>query len=89
LLPFPPQSNLCEISIEGGDGNNNILTSMTMCVITNGKYLGKGVTLAPQASVSDGLLNMIILKNSGSFKMLEEFMSMKKGEYTTDDKDII
>lgn len=47
------------------------------------------MTVAPQASVSDGLLDTVILKNSGSFKMLEEFMSMKKGEYTTDDKDII
>ena len=62
---------------------------MTMCVIANGKYLGGGLTVAPQASVSDGLLDLVILKNSGSFKMLEEFISMKNGDYTSDDKDII
>jgi diacylglycerol kinase family enzyme len=83
-------SKLCEIFIDDGRGtNNNILTKMTMCVIANGKYLGGGLTVAPQASVSDGLLDMVILKNSGSFKMLEEFISMKNSNYTSDDKDII
>lgn len=83
-------SKLCEIFIDNGRGtNNNILTKMTMCVIANGKYLGGGLTVAPQASVSDGLLDMVILKNSGSIKMLEEFISMKNGNYTSDDKDII
>jgi diacylglycerol kinase (ATP) len=80
-------SNLCEIRID--DGRENFLTKMTMCVIANGKYLGGGFTAAPQASVSDGLLDILILKNSGSFKMLEEFISMKNGDYTSDDKDIL
>jgi diacylglycerol kinase (ATP) len=31
--------------------------------------------------MSDGLLDIVILKNSGSFKMLEEFISMKNGNY--------
>lgn len=83
-------SKLCEIFIDDGRGNDNtILTKMTMCVIANGKYLGGGFTVAPQASISDGLLDVVILKNSGSFKMLEEFISMKNGKYTRDDKDII
>jgi diacylglycerol kinase (ATP) len=81
------ESNLCEISID--DGREKILTKMTMAVIANGKYLGGGLKVAPQASVSDGLLDVVILKNSGSFKMLEEFISMKNGNYTSDDKDII
>jgi diacylglycerol kinase (ATP) len=76
------ESNLCEISID--DGRENILTKMTMAVIANGKYLGGGFKAAPQASVSDGLMDIVILKNSGSFKMLEEFISMKNGNY--DDK---
>ena len=81
------ESNLCEISID--DGREKILTKMTMAVIANGKYLGGGFKAAPQASVSDGLLDVVILKNSGSFKMLEEFVSMKNDNYTSDDKDII
>ncbi|MFL6397226.1 MAG: diacylglycerol/lipid kinase family protein, partial [Nitrososphaeraceae archaeon] len=81
------QSNLCEISID--DGREKILTNMTMAVIANGRYLGGGLKAAPQANVSDGLLDIVILKNSGSFKMLEEFLSMKNGNYTSDDQDII
>jgi diacylglycerol kinase (ATP) len=81
------ESNLCEICID--DRRESILTKMTMVVIANGKYLGGGFKAAPQASVSDGLLDIVILKNSGSFKMLEEFVSMKNGNYTSDDKDII
>ena len=60
-----------------------------MAVIANGKYLGGGFRAAPKADMSDGLLDIVILKNSGSFKMLEEFMSMKNGNYTRDDQDII
>jgi diacylglycerol kinase family enzyme len=52
-----------------------------MAVIANGKYLGGGFKAAPKANVSDGLLDIVILKNSGSFKMLEEFISMKEGNY--------
>ena len=81
------QSNLCEFSID--DGRENILTNMTMAVIANGRYLGGGFKAAPQANMSDGLLDIVILKNSGSFKMLEEFISMKDGNYSSDDQDII
>jgi diacylglycerol kinase (ATP) len=81
------QSNLCEFSID--DGRESILTKMTMVVIANGMYLGGGLKAAPKASMSDGLLDIVILKNSGSFKMLEEFISMKNGNYTSDDQDII
>jgi diacylglycerol kinase (ATP) len=73
------ESNLCEISID--HGQESILTKMTMAVIANGKYLGGGFKAASQASMSDGLLDIVILKNSGSFKMLEEFISMKNGNY--------
>jgi diacylglycerol kinase family enzyme len=81
------ESNLCEFSID--DGRENILTKMTMAVIANGRFLGGGFKAAPKANMSDGLLDIVILKNSGSFKMLEEFMSMKNGNYTHDDQDII
>src|SRR5918911_3580920 len=81
------QSNPCEFSID--DGRESILTNMTMIVIANGRYLGGGFQAAPKASMSDGLLDIVILKNSGSFKMLEEFISMKNGNYTSDDQDII
>lgn len=76
------ESNLCEFSID--DGRENILTKMTMCVIANGRYLGGGFMAAPKASVSDGLLDIVILKDSGSLKMLDYFVDIKDGNYAND-----
>jgi diacylglycerol kinase (ATP) len=61
---------------------------MTMGVVANGRYLGGGFKAAPKASVSDGLLDLTILKNSGSFKMLDELASMKGDADYRDDDDI-
>jgi diacylglycerol kinase (ATP) len=69
------ESNLCNVSVD--DGRQNILTKITMGIVANGRYLGGGLQAAPQASISDGLFDITILKNSGSFKMLDEFVSMK------------
>jgi diacylglycerol kinase (ATP) len=76
------ESNLCEISID--DGKENILTKVTMCVIANGRYLGGGFMAAPKASVSDGLLDIMILKDSGSLKMLDDFINIKDGNYANE-----
>lgn len=77
-LPYY-ESNLCEVSID--DGRENILTKMTMCVIANGRYLGGGFMAAPKANVSDGLLDIVILKDSGSLKMLDDLVNIKDGDY--------
>jgi diacylglycerol kinase (ATP) len=69
------ESNLCEVSVD--DGRQSLLSKMTMGVVANGRYLGGGFKAAPQASVSDGLLDLTILKNSGRFKILDEFVNMK------------
>jgi YegS/Rv2252/BmrU family lipid kinase len=76
------ESNLCEIVID--NGRDKLLTKMTMGVIANGKYLGGGFQAAPKASVSDGLLDIVILKDSGSFKMLDELMHVKSGNYSNE-----
>ena len=77
-LPYY-ESNLCEVYID--DGRENILTKMTMCVIANGRYLGGGFMAAPKANVSDGLLDIVILKDSGSLKMLDDLVNIKDGDY--------
>ena len=76
------ESNLCEISID--DGRENILTKVTMCVMANGRYLGGGFMAAPKARFSDGLLDMVILKDSGSLKMLDDFINIKDGNYVNE-----
>jgi diacylglycerol kinase (ATP) len=40
---------------------------------------------APEANVSDGLLDMVVMKDSGSFKMLDELVNMKNGDYSGED----
>ena len=80
-LPYY-ESNLCEVSID--DGRENILTKMTMCVIANGRYLGGGFMAAPKANVSDGLLDIVILKDSGSLKMLDDLVNIKDGDYANE-----
>lgn len=76
------ESNVCEFSI---DRRKKLITRMTMGVVANGKFLGGGFMAAPNADVSDGLLDMVIMKNSGSFKILDELVSMRTGKYANND----
>ena len=67
-------SNECDIVI---DRNKKISTRMTMGIVANGNFLGGGFNAAPRAKLSDGMLDVVILKNSGSFKMLDKFIQLK------------
>ena len=76
-------SNECDIIL---DRNRKLTSNVTMAVVANGKYLGGGFNVAPKADISDGRLDVIIMKNSGSFKMVEKFVEMKgESEYTTEE----
>ncbi len=77
------ESSICEISID--DGREIILTKVTMCIIANGKFLGGGFKAAPNADVSDGLLDIVILKDSNSLEMMSDFINIKKGTYDKED----
>jgi diacylglycerol kinase (ATP) len=78
------QSNECEISI--GNNRKKFAIKMTMAVVANGQFLGGGFKVAPHASMSDGLLDLVILKDSGSLKMVDELINMKDGDYKEEDK---
>jgi diacylglycerol kinase (ATP) len=80
------ESNISEIFLDGG--REKIHPEMTMAVVANGKFLGGGFKAAPRADFSDGLLDIVILKSSGSFKMLDDLVNLKEGDYSTED-DII
>jgi diacylglycerol kinase (ATP) len=56
-----------------------------MCVIANGKFLGGGFKAAPNADVSDGLLDVVILKDSNNMEMISNFINVKKGTYGKED----
>jgi diacylglycerol kinase family enzyme len=74
------ESNNCEILFD--DGRERVITKMTMGVIANSKFLGGGFMVAPEASFTDGLLDVIILRDSGSLKMLDRLANIKTGDYT-------
>jgi diacylglycerol kinase (ATP) len=78
------QSNECEISINNNE--KKFAIKMTMAVVANGQLLGGGFKVAPHASMSDGLLDLVILKDSGSLKMIDELINMKDGDYKEEDK---
>ncbi len=67
-------SNECDIVI---DKHRKISSKMTMGIVANGRFLGGGFKPAPRAKFSDGLLDIIILKNSGSFKMIDKLIELK------------
>jgi len=77
------QSNECEISID--NNGKKFAIKMTMAVVANGQYLGGGFRVAPQASISDNLLDLVILKDSGSLKIIDELINMKAGDYKEND----
>jgi len=67
-------SNECDIVI---DRDKKIFSKMTMGIVSNGRFLGGGFKAAPRAKFSDGLMDIIILTNSGSFKMLDKLIELK------------
>lgn len=77
------QSNECEISIDNNE--KKFAIKMTMAVVANGQFLGGGFKVAPHANMSDGLLDLVILKDSGSLKMIDELVNMKDGDYLEED----
>jgi diacylglycerol kinase (ATP) len=77
------QSNECEITI--GNDEKKLAIKMTMAVVANGQFLGGGFKAAPHANMSDGLLDLVILKDSGSLKMIDELINMKDGDYNEED----
>ncbi|HXW11292.1 MAG TPA: diacylglycerol kinase family protein [Nitrososphaeraceae archaeon] len=88
-------SNVCELSVD--EGRKKLITKMTMAVVANGRYLGGGFMAAAKAHISDGLLDVVVLKNSGSLKMLDEFVKMRgddnnnknNGDEYTDDGNML
>ena len=79
-------SNKCDIV---SDGHEKISSKMTMGIVANGRFLGGGFKAAPRAKFSDGLLDIIILKNSGSIKMLDKLIELKGGSTYKFEEDIL
>lgn len=79
------ESNECDIIIDG----KKITSMVTMGVIANGNFLGGGFNVAPKANMSDGKLDVVIMKNSGSFKMLKKLVEMKGDSQYINEENIL
>jgi diacylglycerol kinase (ATP) len=77
------QSNECEISLD--NGQRKFRAKMTMTIVANSQFLGGEFKSAPKADMSDGKLDFVILKDSGSLKMIDELINMKDGDYSEED----
>jgi len=80
------ESNECDIIMDGG---RKITSNVTMAVVANGKFLGGGFNAASRAKITDGKLDVVIMKNSGSFKMLQKLVEMKGDSEYLDEEDIL
>jgi diacylglycerol kinase family enzyme len=79
-------SNECDIVL---DNNQKVTSKITLAVIANGNFLGGGFNVAPRAKISDGKLDVVIMKNSGSFKMVEKLVEMKGNSDYRREEDIL
>lgn len=57
-----------------------------MISIANGKYLGGGMKIAPNAKMDDGLLDVIIVGDVGYFETLRTFPKIYAGTHLTHKK---
>jgi diacylglycerol kinase family enzyme len=80
------ESNSCEIIL---DNDKTISYNITMGIFANGQFLGGGFKAAPKANMSDGLMDVVILKDSGSIKMFDKFVSLKSDDSYTEEDDIL
>jgi diacylglycerol kinase (ATP) len=80
------ESNSCEIIL---DNDKTISSNLTMGIIANGQFLGGKFNAAPKANMSDGLMDLVILKNSGSLKMLDKLVSLKGDDSYTEEDNIL
>jgi diacylglycerol kinase family enzyme len=68
------KSNECDVIV---DGHKRFSVNITMAVVSNGRFLGGGFKAAPRAKFSDGLLDIIIMTNAGSFKVVDKLIELK------------
>ena len=66
-------------------GNKEYNSAFTFIIACNTKYVGKGMYMAPKADVSDGLLDLIVVKGNLSRTLLFKTLpKLFKGTHITD-----
>lgn len=55
---------------------------MTMAIVANGRYLAGRFQPAYNAKINDGLLDLVIVKDSGSLKFLTGLMDINMEDHS-------
>ncbi len=63
------------------DGESFYSGKSSLVAINNGQYFGGGVKIAPQASIDDGLMDILLLKDASTFDFLTTLPSAYKGKH--------
>ncbi len=57
-------------------------------IVANGQYYGKGIHASPESDISDGFLDVHIIKFMPKYRVMLKLSSLRTGGYTSD-KDVI
>jgi diacylglycerol kinase (ATP) len=79
LFSFPG----CDIEIEPA-GGPSVRVQALMVTISNANYFGGSFHIAPRASLSDGLLDAVVIKDAGPLKRARLFSTVSKGRHEGD-----
>ena len=64
------------------NAENEVITGRVLnVVVANGSYVGGGMHIAPQAELSDSLLDVVIIGDIGKFELLKELPMVYKGTH--------
>ena len=62
------------------DGTSLPTESYLVCSVANGRYIGGGIPIAPEADMSDGLLDVVIVKSVPNYKLPKYLPGLLKGK---------
>jgi diacylglycerol kinase (ATP) len=79
LFSFPG----CEIEIEP-HGGEPVRVRALMVTISNANYFGGSFHIAPRASLADGLLDAVVIKDAGPLTRARLFSTVSKGRHEGD-----
>ncbi len=72
-----------KLSLDNNKARQGRLLSV---IIANGRFIGGGMKIAPEAELDDGKLDVVIINNVGKFELLRAFPRIYSGTHTTHPK---
>ena len=78
LMELPVMSpSTYKIKLDG----NNFETKAAAVIVANSAFFGGGMKICPDASTSDGLLDVCIIGDVGKFDLLRSFLKVRTGDH--------